>query len=290
MGVRAWWLLALAAVAACAERRPPPRPAPPAVAREPVRPPRWQPAPVVADGRPVPGGREHVVRAGHTGLAIARAYGVPWRRIAEANGIGPESILRIGQRLFIPAQPQNAGRGRPSAAELAANFTLDIDDLLSGTREAEPPPPGAPPPAAPGAPPPPARPASPAIPALVWPTEGRVILSSFGPKPGGRVNEGILIRATSGSPVRAAAAGTVLYVGEAIESFGLLVLLRHEGGVVTAYGHLEEALVARGEVVRQGDIIARAGRSGAVPETALMFQLRVGRKAVDPLPHLRRPA
>ncbi|WP_448581252.1 murein hydrolase activator EnvC family protein, partial [Thermaurantiacus sp.] len=181
---------------------------------------------------------------------------------------------------------QQPPQGRPAATRpdpetLARDFTIDIDELVSGSAVAAPAKP-------PGVPAPAPRPA--VAPRLAWPVEGRVITSTFGPKPGGKVNEGVTIRALKGSPVRAAAGGTVLYVGDAIESFGLLVLLRHEGGAVTAYGHLEEALVATGAKVEQGAIIGRAGASGNAREPQLMFQLRLGRKAVDPLPYLRGQA
>lgn len=284
------WLSVLLLLAGCAApERPAPRSGSEAVQSRPA----WKPVPAVADGRPVPGGRAHVVKPGETGLAIARAYGVPWRTIAAANGIGFDSVIRVGQTLFVPTAPRAATSpptrprqpppGRPPTPDpeaLARTFTLDIDELVSGSAVAAP---------AKRAEAPAPRPAV-VAPRLAWPVDGRVILSTFGPKPGGRVNEGVTIRALRGSPVRAAAPGTVLYVGDAIASFGLLVLLRHEGGAVTAYGHLEEALVAPGTRVEQGAILGRAGSSGNAREPQLMFQLRLGRKAVDPLPHLRGQA
>ncbi|MFQ3666132.1 MAG: M23 family metallopeptidase [Sphingomonadaceae bacterium] len=296
-------------LAACASRPPAP---PPPQSRIEVQQPRWKPVPARADGRAVPGGREHVVKPGETGLAIAQAYKVPWRTIAAANGIGYDSVIRVGQKLFVPtgaapaaAPPQAASR--PSGAqrsrapgsqasrqpvapatrdpeELARTFQMDIDELVAASAVAG----SASPAPAPAARPP--APAPAAVPPLAWPVDGRVILSTFGPKPGGQVNEGVTIRAMRGGPVRAAAPGTILYVGDAIQSFGLLVLVRHEGGVVTAYGHLEEALVAKGQAVERGAIIGRAGTSGQAKEPQLLFQLRLGRKAVDPLPYLRRQA
>ncbi|MFN7176383.1 MAG: peptidoglycan DD-metalloendopeptidase family protein [Thermaurantiacus sp.] len=285
-------------VAACAAP-PAPRPGakpPPQSRIEVQRPPapRWRPAPVEADGRAVSGGREHVVRSGHTGLAIARAYGVPWRRIAEANRIDPESILRVGQRLFVPTEAQaraaaQPGRAPPTPEELAAGFRLDIDDLVTGAGEASAA--AAPPPARQPASPPAATSPAPSaaqVPPLGWPVDGRVILSTFGPKAGGRVNDGVNIRALRGSPVRAAADGQVVYVGDAIAGLGNLVILRHAQGVSTVYGHLEEPLVARGERVSRGAPIGRAGNSGSAKEPQLLFQLRLGQRAVDPLPFLRR--
>lgn len=274
-------------LAACATPAPPSRapasrierPSPPAGT---AAKPRWQAAPVRADGAVVPGGRRHVVKRGETGIAIARAYAVPWSRIAEANRIGRDSLLEIGQPLFIPIgpatdRPRTAGRPSGAAAKPPASepFTVEVDDLITGSAVARP-----------RAVTPPAPAGVAMLPAMGWPVDGRVILSGFGPKPGGRVNDGITIKAQAGATVRAAADGQVIYVGDAIAGFGLMVLIRHgapgPAAVVTAYGHLEDALVSRGQKVRRGEPIARAGQSGSATEPQLLFQVRQGRRAIDP--------
>jgi murein DD-endopeptidase MepM/ murein hydrolase activator NlpD len=179
--------------------------------------PRWQAVPAKADGAVVPGGRRHIVKRGETGIAIARAYGVSWNRIASANRMDREATLEIGQALFIPtgtraqssAQPglQRKPASRPTSPpgtpeEQAAAFTLDIDDLITGSSVARPP-------AARTSGPTGTAPTTPApvaaVPPLSWPVDGRVILSRFGPKAGGRVNDGINIKALRGGAVRAAA-------------------------------------------------------------------------------------
>jgi murein DD-endopeptidase MepM/ murein hydrolase activator NlpD len=291
-------ILLLFLVAACATPAPP-RPkagaSKPAAARA-QQPPgaRWRAVPAKADGATVPGGRRHIVKRGETGIAIAKAYGVPWSRIAAANRLGREAVLEIGQPLFVPTaqttrttQPGRGPRPRPqppanaTPEEQAAAFDLDIDDLITGsapaTRQAR----------ADTQPRPAPAPASAtAIPRLAWPVDGRVILSRFGPKPGGRVNDGINIKTLRGAPVRAAADGEILYVGDAIAGFGLMMLIRHPGGAVTAYGHLEDALATRGDKVQRGQAIARAGTSGEAKEPQLQFQLRLGRRALDPQAYL----
>jgi murein DD-endopeptidase MepM/ murein hydrolase activator NlpD len=264
----------------------------------------------VADGVAVKGGRLHIVKRGETGLSIARAYGVPWSRILGANRLGDEPVLQVGQSLLIPtagpaprppARPatrSGSGRtGAPAARPLtpeqqAAAFRLDIDDLVTGSAEAQEPAAvvRTRPASTTSVPPAPAS-AAPVragpVPVLAWPVDGRVILSRFGAKPGGRFNDGINIRAVRGQTVRAAADGEVIYVGDAIGSFGLLLLLRHAGGIVTAYAHLDEAIARRGDRVQRGQPIARAGQSGSVDEPQLQFQVRQGRKPVDPMPYLR---
>jgi murein DD-endopeptidase MepM/ murein hydrolase activator NlpD len=249
---------------------------------------RWQAVPARADGAVVPGGRRHVVKRGETGIAIANAYKVPWGRIAAANGLDRDSVLQVGQALFVPtaaaAPPKTAQTGtRPKPAAQSAGFELDLDDLITGSAPAREGP------ALAQSGPRPAQPtAQAAVPALAWPVDGRVILSRYGPKPGGRVNDGVNIKTTRGAAVRTAAGGEVIYVGDAITGFGLMMLVRHPGGTVTAYAHLEDALAERGDRVERGQPIARAGTSGNVTEPQLHFQLRQGRRTLDPLPYLPR--
>jgi len=108
-------------------------------------------------------------------------------------------------------------------------------------------------------------------------------VSAFGAKPGGRFNDGVNLRATPGTPVRAAADGVVAYAGDAVAGFGNLVLIKHADGWVSAYGHNEALLVTRGQAVRRGDIVARSGATGAVDEPQLHFEMRRGRTPSDPV-------
>ena len=117
---------------------------------------------------------------------------------------------------------------------------------------------------------------------MIWPVGGR-ITSGFGPKAGGLHNDGVNILAPAGTQVRAAAAGSVVYAGNEIRGFGNLVLIRHRNGLTTAYAHLDETLVKRGQKVRKGAPIATVGRSGGVTPAQLHFEIRRGRKALDPV-------
>lgn len=122
---------------------------------------------------------------------------------------------------------------------------------------------------------------------FAWPVQGRVV-SGFGSKGGGLVNDGLNIAAPQGTPVRAAAHGTVIYAGNGVRGFGNLVLIRHDGGWVTAYGHNERLLVRQGQTVRTGEEIARVGSTGAVASPQLHFQVRRDGRPVDPAAHLDR--
>lgn len=117
---------------------------------------------------------------------------------------------------------------------------------------------------------------------FLWPLRGPII-ARFGLQEGGIRNDGINIAADPGSPVRAAADGIVAYAGDALAGYGNLILVRHAGGFVTTYAHAADMLVAKGERVKKGQVIARAGATGGVRDTQLHFEIRQGRKAVDPL-------
>ena len=252
---------------------PAPKPAPAAPAPKPA----WKPAKVVPDAVAVPGGRLHTVKRGETGIAIAQAYGVPWSKVVAANKLKPPYALEVGQKLMLPStKAAAAATANMTVEQRAAAFSVNIDDLITGSAPAEKP--------VTSAPRKPAEAPAASI-ALVWPVDGR-ILSSFGAKPGGRYNDGINLKVTKGNAVRAAADGTVAYAGGAIPGFGNLLLIKHPGGWVTAYAHNEALLVSLGTKVRAGEPIARAGSSGSVDTPQLHFEVRRGRTAVDPLRYL----
>ena len=108
---------------------------------------------------------------------------------------------------------------------------------------------------------------------FVWPLRGDTI-SDFGPKGTGQRNDGVNIRAASGTPVRAAAAGEVVYAGNQVPGFGNLVLVKHADGWVTAYAHLSSTEVKMRQQVAQGDTLGAVGQTGGVTEPQLHFEVR----------------
>ncbi len=118
-----------------------------------------------------------------------------------------------------------------------------------------------------------------------YPVQGKLI-SSFGPKGPGQRNDGINIAAPAGTPVKAAAGGTVAYAGSEIASFGNLVLIRHKGEWVTAYAHLSKYVVKEGQTVKQGQTVGYVGQSGNVNSPQLHFETRHNARPVDPAPLL----
>jgi murein DD-endopeptidase MepM/ murein hydrolase activator NlpD len=118
-----------------------------------------------------------------------------------------------------------------------------------------------------------------------WPVRGKVI-SGFGPKTNGLKNEGINIAVPEGTSVRAAEGGVVAYSGNELKGYGNLVLIRHDSGYVTAYAHAKELFVKRGDTVKRGDVIAKAGQTGSVSSPQLHFEVRKGATALDPMKFL----
>ena len=122
---------------------------------------------------------------------------------------------------------------------------------------------------------------------FLWPAEGRVI-SRFGSKPGGMHNDGINIAVPMGTAVRAAQNGVVAYAGNELRGYGNLVLIRHNGGWMTAYAHNDALLVGKGDVVKRGQVISRSGKSGRVSRPQAHFEIRRNGEPQDPLRLLTR--
>ena len=124
----------------------------------------------------------------------------------------------------------------------------------------------------------------PAIVALSWPVSGPVI-SKFeeGPKDH---RDGIGIGAAEGTAVTAAADGVVIYAGDGLKVFGNTVLVRHEAGVVTVYGHLSRMLVERGQTVARGEQLGHSGMTGDADVPKLHFEVRQDSQPVDPAGYL----
>ncbi len=225
----------------------------------------------------VPAPRLHVVRAGETVYRVSRRYGIDMAALVRLNRIPPPYTIKVGERLVLPG----AAGVRPA--------TLTGRGVIAGAARTPPPPSAAKPgrreraraPAAVPKPPPRAGRK------FRWPVNGKVI-SRFGAKRGGLRNDGINIAARRGSKVRAADNGVVAYAGNELKGFGNLLLVKHAGGWITAYAHNEALLVRRGERVSRGQVIARTGSTGSVGRPQLHFEIRRGRRAVDPLRHMAR--
>jgi murein DD-endopeptidase MepM/ murein hydrolase activator NlpD len=209
--------------------------------------------------------------------------------LQRVNGITEPTRLRAGAVLSVPGAaptadlapsraqsgaPGSAGQPRilntpaPLNAPAAERKTAALSDRSSDATEAA------------------AEPGSTAG-RFRWPAHGRLI-ASFGNRPDGTHNDGINIAVPQGTEIHAAESGRVAYAGDELKGYGNLVLIRHGNGWVSAYAHADQILVKRDDVVRRGQVIAKAGKTGTVDQPQLHFELRQGAKPVDPLPHLEK--
>jgi len=213
------------------------------------------------------GGAVHHVHAGETLWRIAKTYEVPLDVVLRENALADPTQLASGTTLWIPGAAHEL---RVSPADAVASARVGPQRRHSpssipraGGRALDP--------AARGE-------------ALAWPAPG-VLISGFGVRD--RDNHfGIDLACPEGTPIRAADDGIVLFAGEQ-RGYGNLILLAHEGDVVTVYAHNARNLVAQGEKVARGEEIGRVGRTGNATGPHLHFEVRVGTQPRDPLGFLR---
>jgi len=235
----------------------------------------------------------YTMRNGDSLYALSKSYGVPLRELQRVNGITDPRSVRVGTVLKVPGaaagpqpitEPQVAEAAPEEEAAPVVNSTHQPtvinrretqvapqvarreDDLSTGAIN---------------------PPKSKGSDKLRWPARGKII-TGFGQRSDGTHNDGINLSVPQGTPVHAAEAGVVAYAGSELKGYGNLVLLRHDNGWVTAYAHNDQILVKRGDKVRRGDVIAKAGTTGSVDQPQLHFELRQGSEPVDPVPFLEQ--
>jgi len=123
---------------------------------------------------------------------------------------------------------------------------------------------------------------------MAWPLRGDLLARYGDSKAGGRLQwKGWWIKADEGEPVHASSRGRVAYVGW-LSSYGLIVVLQHEKGFFTLYGHNSAVTKTAGEWVAAGDVIAKAGNTGGYEQPGLYFEVRRGTEPMDPKDWLGR--
>lgn len=201
----------------------------------------------------------HSVKRGETSYSIAQRYGVRLSDLIRVNGIRRPYTLSVGQKLIIPGGAKKQGAVKPTAKK-ARTRTVTPKRWIPPAKTGQ---------------------------YFAWPLRGKLI-SSFGPKEGGIHNDGINLSAPRGTAIRAAEAGIVAYASNDLPGYGNLILVKHSGGWVTAYAHTESVRVKEGQVVNKGEVIARVGSTGGVRTPQLHFEIRRGRKALNPINYLQR--
>jgi lipoprotein NlpD len=192
--------------------------------------------------------QSYVVQSGDTLYKIAWRYGVDHRDLAAWNDLSNPDRIYVGQRLALYPGSRAAPAGSPSSRPAAS---------------------------------PPARtplPAEPS-PAWQWPVRGPLV-QQFGSNGGSFT--GIGIGGSVGQEISAAAAGRVVYVGSGLVGYGQLVIIKHNETYLSAYGNNSRLLVAQGQDVARGQIIAEMGL-GPERRPRLHFEIRRNGDPMDPL-------
>lgn len=232
----------------------------------------------------------HKVKRGETAFIIARAYNVTAKALAEWNGLGPDMMVREGQYLLIPPttgeapKPVSAitapGQGSPTPEPPSAAKPLPAKDepasaqvkAAGGTGTVPAPVAGTP-----SSPDLGSQRSSATAARMAMPVQGQII------RPYSKQTNGIDISAAPGTPVVAAADGTVAAVTKDVSGLTVLIL-RHADGLLTVYSDVPDVLVQKGASVKRGQTIARIR---SADPAFLHFEVRKGFDSTDPMPYLQ---
>jgi murein DD-endopeptidase MepM/ murein hydrolase activator NlpD len=239
------------------------------------------PAPAVTPG-------EHVVASGETLSSIARKHRITIHELATANSMTPETPLKVGMKLNVPARTGSATKTASLAPAVPAPAVpAPAKPTLQSVKPAEQPVASAriAAPTAEAAADEPGPAAAAGMPTFRWPLRGRVT-TNFGSKTAGGASDGIDLAVPEGTAVRAADDGVVAYAGNELKGYGNLVLIRHANGFVTAYANASEISVKRNDQVHRGQVIAKSGQTGSAATPQLHFEIRKNSAPVDPMQYL----
>lgn len=220
----------------------------------------------------------HKVERGETAYSIARLYNVSVKSLAEWNGLGSDFAVREGQHLLIPValpgKPKSAldpartslpGEGTPTPEPPSASQPLPENDTVPAAEPVEST-------AAPDLSQPDASPGA----RMSMPVRGDIIRDYDK----GR-NDGIDIAASPGTPVAAAASGTVAAITEDTNGVPIIVV-KHPDNLLTVYSNVGNVAVSKGDSVNRGDKLAEIRSDGTA---AVHFEVREGFDSVDPAPY-----
>ncbi len=222
----------------------------------------------------MPSAKYHIVEKGDTVYNISKRYNIDMSSLSKANNLYAPYALHIGQRLILPASVVSKPVASNYVSNKSAPKTSSSWTPWKKTSQT------------------PSQTTSYSTPVkkrtskFSWPVKGTVI-SKYGVIGKGRNNDGINIKAPLGTAVNAADTGTIAYAGNELKGFGNLILIKHPDGWVTAYAHNDRILVKKGQQVKRGEKIATVGSTGGVNTPQLHFEIRSGKKAVNPTAYLQ---
>ena len=202
-----------------------------------------------------------VVKSGDTLFGIARRFGVSVQKIVEINNLGLNNVIFTGQVLKIPRISGS------NSVTLNSNKNLKIVTLPQPKPDI-------------------LKTSSRILKVKFYsPLDGEII-TKFGIKSDGVMNEGIYIEADYGTIVKSSADGEVIFVGSDLKDFGKLLIIKHPENLITSYAHLSKIYVHEGEIITSGQPIAEVGSSGKVTKSQLYFEIRQDNEALDPIIYL----
>ena len=210
-------------------------------------------------------GVTYTVRSGESIWRVARIFRTDVQTLAEYNNIMDPAQIQAGMKLYVPPVQRGGFKKLPFGQSVGSG---EAPEATAGKGKRKP-----------GA----DRYTKPIQVyrgRFIWPVDGRVV-SLFGIRDGRR-HDGIDISAPSGTPIRAAAGGKVVFAGS-MRGYGNLILLRHPDDLFTAYSHNSVNSVRQGQSVKQGQLIGKVGRTGRATGPHLHFEIRNGQTARNPL-------
>lgn len=193
----------------------------------------------------------HKVQSGENIQRIARFYHVPVQELAEWNNITDENDIEPGLKIYIPQSKKETrlkNRRRSDKDDASSNASIKFDRTK-----------------------------------FSWPVDGN-LLSPFGIR-NGRRHDGLDIKAPSGTPIKAAAKGEVVFSGK-LKGYGNVVIVKHKDEFFTVYAHNSLNKVSKGKKVDRGTVIGDVGATGRATGPHLHFEVREGQSARNPLFYL----
>jgi lipoprotein NlpD len=205
----------------------------------------------------------YTVKRSDTLYSIAWRYGLDYKKLAHWNKIDVKAPIHPGQRLRLlkpSSQPVVADSAQKSSSKTKTKTktkskvaTTRKNDQFSTRAPAK----------------------------WIWPTQGKPMNTFLVSKLDRR---GIDIAGKAGQPVRATAAGKVVYSGNGLAGYGNLIIIKHSDTYLSAYAYCRERLVEEGTLVKSGKVIATMGRRDNIAK--LHFEIRLNGKPVDPMKYL----
>ncbi|MDF1756904.1 MAG: peptidoglycan DD-metalloendopeptidase family protein [Legionellaceae bacterium] len=187
----------------------------------------------------------HIVKKGDTLYSIAFRYDADYRQLAKSNNLRSPYILSIGQVINLKQKIYRT----PSPPVQLSNRKAKIVSNSKDTWR--------------------------------WPAKGKVA-SRFAPKQG---KKGINISGKKGQKIYASTNGVVAYAGNGLTNYGNLIIIKHNNSFLTAYGNNARNLVAEGDHVKSGQVIAEMGVIGR-KYYGVHFEIRKKGQPVNPLRYL----